>query len=360
MPEKLKDLYMTEPSLRRFASVIAGIYPEFDGHRFISLVFDGGAAEMELMARMRHTTGCLKQVLPASYTQSIAILRKAAPAVKGWEAMCLPDYASLYGLEARSTSLKALETFTRYSTSEFGVRPFLIRDAKPVMAWMKKLAGSKNHHLRRFASEGCRPRLPWAMAIPEFKTDPTLIIPILEQLKSDRSEYVRKSVANNLNDISKDHPQLILKLCRQWQGTSAETDWIIKHGCRTLLKAGNSEAMRLFGFADPKAVVITKLKLDQRKARIGEKANFRFSLQVGGKKPLLIRIEYAVFYAKKNNRISKKVFKISEKTYGPGEYEISRSQSFADRSTRRHVAGKHDISVIVNGVEKARATLLLR
>jgi 3-methyladenine DNA glycosylase AlkC len=360
MAEKLKDHYMTRESIRRFAGVIAEHDGDFDQKRFVSLVFDGGAEEMELMARMRHATTCLKETLPKSYTKAIAILRKAAPTVKGWEAMCLPDYAAMYGLDQQKTSLKALETFTRYSTSEFGVRPFLIRDAEPVMEWMTQLAGSRNHHLRRFASEGCRPRLPWAMAIPEFKSDPGLIFPILERLKSDPSEYVRKSVANNLNDISKDHPGLVLKLCKKWQGASAETDWIIKHGCRTLLKAGDREAMRLFGFADPKRVDVTRMRLSPRSAAIGDAVSFHCSMQVGGRKPQLIRLEYAVYYQKKTKKITKKVFKISEKIYKPGEYEIRRNQSFADMSTRKHAPGKHDIAVIINGVEKARATLLLR
>ena len=354
MAGKLKDLLITRVSLRKFADEIKKQYPAFDRKRFITLVFDGGVEKMELMAKMRHTTECLQKTLPESIKQTGSILKKAAPHVKGWEAFCLPDYFSLYGLEDRKLSLNALATFTKYSSSEFAIRPFLIREPKPVMAWMKKLATDKNHHIRRFASEGCRPRLPWAMAIPGFKKDPGLILPVLERLKADESEYVRKSVANNLNDISKDHPQLVLDICKTWQGHSRATDWIIKHGCRTLLKAGNRQAMRLFGFVNPRAIVIERLKLRERSVRIGEDLNFVFEVKVTSASPVLLRLEYAIYYAKAKNKISKKVFMISEKRYPSGVHPISRKQSFADKSTRKHYPGNHEIAIISNGVEKSR------
>jgi 3-methyladenine DNA glycosylase AlkC len=99
------------------------------------------------------------------------------------------------------------------------------------MRYLYTRAEVQNHDVRRLASEGCRPRLPWAMALPQFRKDPSPALPILEKLKNDESDYVRKSVANNLNEISKDHPQLVLDICERWYGQTANTDWLVKHAC---------------------------------------------------------------------------------------------------------------------------------
>ena len=216
------------------------------------------------MQMARHATECLAQLLPKSYKQAVEILMKAAPEVKGFESFCLPTYVELYGLDHWKYSLPALAAFTKYSSSEFSIRPYIKQDPARAMAFMEELASDHDEKVRRFASEGCRPRLPWAMALPAFKKDPSPILPILEKLKDDDSEFVQKSVANNLNDISKDHPELVLDICERWQGTSKSADWIIKRACRTMLKAGNKRAMLLFGFGNPKSLHIEKLKLRKK------------------------------------------------------------------------------------------------
>jgi 3-methyladenine DNA glycosylase AlkC len=228
------------------------------------------------------------------------------------------------------------------------------------MAFMEELAADEHENVRRFASEGCRPRLPWAMALPEFKKDPSPILPILEKLKDDDSEFVKKSVANNLNDISKDHPELVLDICERWKGSSKNADWIIKRACRTMLKAGNKRAMLLFGFGDPKSLHVEGLKLGRKSAKIGDKVEFTFSLSVKAKKKAKVRLEYVVHFAKAGGKTSKKVFQLIEKTYAPGEHLLKRNHSFVDMSTRKHYPGKHRIVIIVNGVEKADAELMLR
>jgi 3-methyladenine DNA glycosylase AlkC len=359
LPEKLKNMFFTPATIGVMADAIRNSYPEFDAGGFKKAVLTREFTAMELKARMRYTTERLHQFLPASYRRAIGILKKAAPEVKGFEAMCLPDYVELYGLDDWETSLDAMALFTRYSSSEFAVRPFIIQNPKRAMAWMKKLAGDRHENVRRFASEGCRPRLPWAMALPMFKADPSPIFPVLEKLKNDPSEFVRRSVANNLNDISKDHPQRVLELCANWSGRSRNTDWIVKHACRTLLKAGDPRAMRLFGFGDPADITVTGLKPGARQLKIGQKLKFDFTVKVGTKKPCDVRLEYAVTYTKANGKTSQKVFKISEKKYKPGPHRITRNHSFADMSTRRHYPGPHRIAVIVNGVEKAAATVKL-
>lgn len=359
MAEKLKDKYYTPSSINAFAETIKISYPAFDNKRFLGLVIEGGLESKELMAKMRHTTECLRQTLPKSYKKSVGILKKIATDVKTAEALCLPGFVELYGQNDWELSLNALAFFTRYSTSEFAIRPYLIKDPERTMAFMKKLAQDKDPKVRRFASEGCRPRLPWAIAIPSFKKDPSLVLSVLELIKDDDSEYVRKSVANNLNDISKDHPSLLLGLCEQWLGKSKNTDWIIKHACRSMLKAGNRRAMQLFGFGDPKTIAVAGLKLDKKKLNIGEEVQFAFRLQVGTKKACQVRLEYAVYFVKAKGKISKKVFKLAEKAYKPGDYKVSGKHSFSNLSTRKHYTGEHKIAIIVNGIEKTQTKLTL-
>lgn len=359
MAERLKDMFFTPSSVGTMADEIERVYPKFDKKRFLASVLDDHFEGLELKARMRHVTLQLREHLPKRYKTALNVLTKAAPSVKGFEAMCLPDFVELYGLDDWELSLDAMALFTKYSSSEFAIRPFIIEDPKRAMAFLKKLAGDKDPKVRRFASEGCRPRLPWAMAIPAFKKDPTPILPVLEKLKADDSESVRKSVANNLNDISKDHPKLVLDLCERWQGKSDRTDWIVKHACRTMLKAGDSRAMSLFGFGDLNRIRVRDLTLDKTKIAIGKHARFTFTLDVGTKKACDVRVEYAVTFAKAGGKTSKKVFKIHEKKYAPGKHTVAKKHSFVDMSTRKHHPGTHRIAVIVNGVEMAAQSVIL-
>jgi len=357
--ERLKDLYCTPASVEALAGVLERFHPAFDKKRFVDLVLNDDFEGMELKTRMRHTTTCMRETLPRSYAKAISILKKAAPHVKGFEAMCLPDYVELYGLDDWDRSLEALALFTKYSSSEFAIRPFIVKNPERAMAYMKKLAGDKDPKVRRFASEGSRPRLPWATALPLFKKDPGPIIPVLEKLKDDASESVRNSVANNLNDISKDNPDVVLEICRRWQGGSERTDRIIKHACRTMLKTGDNRAMMLFGFGDAKKIDVKKFRFNAPTLKIGGKLRFSFDLVVDTKNPCDVRLEYAVYFSKAKGKTSKKVFKISEKLYEPGTYGITKNHSFVDMSTRKHYPGVHKLTVIVNGVEKAKKRLEL-
>ena len=360
MAERLKDRFFTDDSVRTFTKTMKKHYARFDERKFYELVFCDSFKDMELMEMGRHATECLAQVLPRAYSRAVKILMMAAPETKGFESFCLPTYVELYGLDDWEYSLPAMATFTKYSSSEFSIRPYIKQDAARAMAFLEALASDDDDKVRRFASEGCRPRLPWAMALPDFKKDPSPILPILEKLKDDDSEFVQKSVANNLNDVSKDHPELVLDICERWQGTSKNTDWIIKRACRTMLKAGNARAMRLFGFGDPKSILIEKLEFKKKSVKIGEKVQFSFSLNVKTKKKCKVRLEYIMHFAKASGKESKKVFQIIEKVYAPGSHDLTRSHSFADQSTRKHYPGNHRIAIVVNGVEKADTDISLK
>lgn len=357
MAERLKDMFFTRESVEKFADAIKRHHAPFDKPRFFELMFDASFDEKELLEKMRHTTRCLHDTLPGSYEEALDILIKSAPDVKGFEAMALPDFVATYGLGHWDLSLPALGHFTKYYSSELAIRPFLEKEPEKGMAHMAEWADDKNPNVRRLASEGCRPRLPWAMALPKFKKDPRPILPILEKLKNDDSEDVRRSVANNLNDISKDNPELALEICEKWYGVSEETDKIVKHACRTLLKAGDKRALALFGFGDPSLIEVTNLKLDKRTLSMGEDLHFSFDLSVAGQSK--VRLEYAVYYVKASGKRSKKVFQIMEKSYDKGTYPIKRKQAFQEQTTRKHYAGTHQIAIIANGEEKARASFEL-
>ena len=353
MPEKLKDLFFTDSFVAQLGDAIQRVLPNFDRAKRDHLVFDADWKTRELKERMRHVTECLHETLGREYPEALEILKEVAPSFSGFDTMVFPDYAERYGLDNWDLSLPALAFFTPLCSSEYAIRPFIAQDPARAMEHLYTWAEHDNHHVRRLASEGCRPRLPWGMALPAFKKDPSLILPVLEKLKDDPSGYVRKSVANNLNEISKDHPQLVLDTCERWYGQTANTDWIVKHACRTMLKAGNQRAMHLFGLGETENVSVLNLTLDRRALSIGEELPFTFELRVDTAEACRVRLEYAVQYARPEGKVSRKVFQIKEETFEPGTHLVSRKLSLADQSTRRHYPGQHRISIFVNGAEMA-------
>ncbi|MBW6536733.1 MAG: hypothetical protein K0B11_17130 [Mariniphaga sp.] len=171
--------------------------------------------------------------------------------------------------------------------------------------------------------------------------------------------FVRKSVANSLNDISKDHPELVLELSENWKGKSKNTDWIIKQGCRTLLKQGNKRAMRLFGFTNPGKMHVDNLKLSNDSPAIGDEITFSFDLKMETSSSQKVRLEYIVHYVKSSGKTSSKVFQISETILKKGIHRIKKKHSFANMSTRKHYPGEHKLEVVVNGEVKEEAILEL-
>ncbi|MDD7913699.1 hypothetical protein [Polaribacter ponticola] len=206
--------------------------------------------------------------------------------------------------------------------------------------------------LERLATEGCRPRLPWGIGIPDLKNNPSEILPILENLKNDVSESVRRSVANNLNDISKDNPAVVIDIVKNWRGKTVKVDKLLKHASRTLLKQGNQEIMTLFGFGAVDKIKINSFKIQTPDVKIGEALAFSFDLLNTDIIAAKIRLEYGLYYQKSNGTLAKKVFKISEKVYDKNSTtSIKRKQSFKIITTRKFHIGEHQISIIINGIE---------
>jgi len=199
------------------------------------------------------------------------------------------------------------------------------------------------------------------MALPEFVKDPTPILPILEILRQDKSEYVRKSVANNLNDISKDHPEIVLQIIKRWKGLCKETDWILKHASRTLLKNGEIKALALHGFNPNVKSSVSKLRLEKKNIRIGDSATFSFVVSNQENKEVVLRIEYVITYLTSTGKPSRKIFQVSEKSFAPAQQvNFKRKQRFTDFTTRKHFPGKHRLEIIVNGKVKSECSFTLK
>lgn len=354
----LKDLY-SESFYNHLSHNLTIVLPGFDALAFKKQIFTADFEVKELKERMRHTSVVLHGFFPADYQHTVTVIkqmitqfRKTGIGEDGLAYMFLPDYLEVYGLDDYETSVDALEYTTQFVSCEFAVRPFLLKYGGRMIDQMKAWSKHESYKVRRLASEGSRPRLPWAMAVPIIKKDPGLILPILENLKNDPSEWVRRSVANSLNDIAKDHPNTVLQIAKQWAGISKETDAIIKHGSRTLLKQGHTEILKHYGL-DSEGIHLSDFKILTPDVKIGESLEFTFTVANTNTAAQTVRLEYAIFYRMQNGKPSKKVFKISERTYQPGQQEtINRKQKFVLITTRKFYLGGHQISVIVNGEEK--------
>lgn len=369
MAEPFKNMY-NELFFDRFTKDLKLIINDFDSDKFVSQIMDDEWENREYKQRIVHITTILKKFLPVDYKDAIAKIlelldyaRNTLPDISEIDdtkfglileyGPVLDNYVEQYGLDDYDTSVAAIEKITQFTSCEFSVHPFIIKYPDKMMKQM--LVWSKHEHwgVRRLASEGCRPRLPWAMALPNLKENPAPILPILENLKNDPSRFVRLSVANNLNDIAKDNPEIVIDLVKRWQGESQYVDWIIKHGCRTLLKQGNSEVMKLFGFDSiVKKVKIENFKISKLEVKVGDSLEFSFNLLNSNDKKTKIRLEYGIYYQKANGTLTKKVHKISEKEYtGNSTTPITRRHSFRIVTTRKFHLGLHQVAVIVNGNE---------
>lgn len=366
MAEPLKAMY-NESFLREFGGKLHAAYREFDVEGFISEAMQEPWDTLELKGRMRRITETLGKVLPPRYEDALKVLYAIDEDCVGFPYLIFPDFVEVFGggEEHWELSMAALERFTPKSSAEFAVRPFMLRDPQRMMRQMLVWAQSPDEHVRRLASEGSRPRLPWGQALPVFKRDPAPVLPVLELLKADPSLYVRKSVANNLNDIAKDHPSVVIETARRWIGDNAHTDWIVRHACRSLIRKADPQIMALFGYAaEEEGTPLTSsaaLTVEPEVLRIGDSCELQYALTVREGEPVRIRIEYGIDFVKSGGKTSRKLFLLSDKTV-PGGTSLSgvRTHRWADLTTRKHYPGEHVISLLVNGREVANTTLLLK
>ncbi len=357
MAEPLKNQFGA-PVVRRLADEIAAAYPQFDRRTFVRDALHGFSA-MELLDRGRHIARALRRHLPVDFGKAIDILLATLPAEKvpagGMASFYyLPhtEFVRLFGVDHFADSMRALHALTQVFTSEFALRPFLESRTKATMAQLSKWTRDPTEHVRRLVSEGTRPRLPWAPRLHVFADDPSPVLALLERLKDDPSLYVRRSVANHLNDIGKDHPDRLIDVTGRWmKNASAERRWIVAHALRSSVKKGNPAALAVLGFASTSALRVVARSLTPAKVPLGGKVTVTVSLANPTKHTQRAVVDLIVHFVKANAGTAPKVFKLSNVELAPGQQIVLRKTiSLADMTTRKHYPGRHRVELQSNGV----------
>lgn len=281
-------------------------------------------------------------------------MRSSAPwcqsLTHGFQAVAVTEYVARYGLDDFERSMEALTELTRFGTAEFAIRPFLLQDTERTLAVMRRWTSSADEHIRRLASEGSRPRLPWAWRIPALRDDPTLAAQILEALKADPSPYVRKSVANHLNDIAKDRPDWLLDRLSEWTIDDPHTVWIIRHALRTLIKKGEPRALALIGVGHGASVPVRRFSIEPNVVRLGETIVIEVELASTSPDDQRLVVDYRIHYARAGGKAAAKVFKLRTFDLPAGQTaKLGIRQAIRDFSTRRHYPGRHEVELVVNG-----------
>lgn len=358
MAELLKHIY-NKIFFENYCKALSDTLNPFDSEEFMSKVINDYWENYELKQRMKHLAIITDEYLPTQFKDKVKCILKIIDNLRfqgikdqNLDYIFLADIITMHGLDNLNTSIQAIENITKFTSFEFAGRQFLIQYPEIFMNQMHEWSKHDHPSVRRYASEGCRPRLPWGLQLKQFVCDPSPILPILDNLKDDPSEYVRKSVANNLNDISKDHPDIVIDIIKNWKGNSKNTDWILKQASRTLLKKGHSEVLELFGTSSNTAFKLTHFKIDKDRISLGETITFQFDLLNKEESAAKFRVEYLIDFVKSNGQRSKKIFKICEIIIEPGQtLKSTKKHKFIDLTTRKHYIGTHKIAIIVNGVE---------
>jgi 3-methyladenine DNA glycosylase AlkC len=358
MSSNLKDIFQKE-SVQTIATSIAKIYPNFAQENFVAEIAPQ-LKKHELKGRVKLISTKLRDHLPKDIDTSLSIFIRAVKSEKnptgvhGFLAWPFTQYIEDFCLENFDSSMEAMKEITQTMSAEFAIRPFLIKYPEKSLSILKKWSKSNNFHVRRLVSEGTRPRLPWGQRLSLFQKDPTICIELLRTLKNDPEIYVRKSVANHLNDISKDHPDFLVKELKSWlKEGNKEIEWIARHASRTLLKSGHKGALSLFGYSESQLQNI-KFSLSTKKIKVGDSIEMKFSANTSQKSACLI--DYRIHLVRANGKKSIKVFKWAKKNLLPSEkIQITKKHSFKKITTRRYYPGKHLIEVQVNGMLVAKA-----
>lgn len=339
----LKDMY-TKEALAELARSFAEVEADFPRSFFLAEVIKGDWEVLSLRQRQERLARVLVTCLDRSFEQVAVFLEVLGARVQGFRYLFLPDVVALFGLTHVEASMKALTVLTESSSAEFAIRPFLRQDFSRTFRQMQLWSLSENEHQRRLASEGLRPNLPWGKKIPDLDQYRLEIWELLETLKADSSLYVRKSVANHLNDWTRTHPEEVLDLLEAWQGCSPETDWIVKRAARTLLKVGHPRALALFGYRSREDLerVFWNFPLKIRK---GERMLLDYEVEVAQKGPL--RLELQVDFRRPTGRVSQKSFMLKDRE--AASLRGTWSYDWVDKTTRKHWDGPHALRLLLNG-----------
>ena len=377
MAEPLKNLYGVEVP-RRIAAMISQAHPVFDAQKFLDYVLPDYEA-LELMPRGWHMADGLHHALPKDYEKAIDILLASLPpprpdvavnsATEDREVNTLAPFLFMphtffvarYGLAHFEASMRAQYELTQRFTAEFSIRPFLLEHTRQTLSKLESWLDDPSEHVRRLISEGTRPRLPWAGRLPAFQKDPAPVLELLDALKDDSSLYVRRSVANNLNDIGKDNPDIMLNTAERWlRDAPAPRAWLVKHALRVAVKDAHPRALALMGFGQQAQVQINDASVSPASVREGDSVTLSCSVQSLASVPQSLLIDFVVHYVKANSSTRAKVFKLTACELAAGEQiSLRKRLSLAAMTTRQHYAGEHRVELLINGQHVALGSFML-
>ena len=326
--------------------------------------------QLELKDRVRHLITVMNVHLPSSFPETAYILSELK---EHWPrdhdeendyyfaAWPIVDYVAKHGLNHPDIALPLLRYLTPLFSAEFAIRSFLEVHPEQTYNQMQMWCLDSDEHVRRLASEGIRPRLPWGKHLPQYIENPAPVISLLENLKDDPSDYVRRSVANNLNDISKDHPELVIETCKAWQGQKVTArEWVIRHATRTLVKEGHPGVFPLLGFTPKPQLQVSAPMLSSTHLILGDSLGIEAQVSSLSKHKQYVVIDYAVHYMRSNGKTTAKVFKWKNLRLKPGQtVTLQKSHPFKKVTTRRHYPGAHKIEILVNGKHASESTFEL-
>jgi 3-methyladenine DNA glycosylase AlkC len=346
---------INQETLKKLSCEISSVYPEFQGKKLLKI--SEQLMLLELKERVMLVANCLRELLPEDYLRALSILVQVMEKdnLKGFELWPFSEYIGRFGLEHFKESLMAMVILTSRFTAEFAVRPFILKNHIKVLKFLMKCTQHKNFHVRRWASEGSRPLLPWGERLPLFIMDPTHTLHLLEKLKYDPELYVRKSVANHLNDISKNHPQIVVEVIRSWISHCPEVhldkvEWIQRHALRTLIKKGYAPALTLMGVSGRGRVEVLDLSLNQDAYALHDKLIFNLKLRSISKMEEKFIIDYKIDFVKANGSKGVKTFKLKSLRLSPGEIIIlHKTHSLKPITTMKYYTGTHHLMIQVNG-----------
>ncbi|MEH6605464.1 MAG: hypothetical protein V7711_07785 [Pseudomonadales bacterium] len=350
---------LAKPAVQRMASALEQLLPDFERKKFTSRALKG-LDKLELKERVSHLIEVLHGVFPPDFIET-AVLLKQLPAAwnygnpddafRGFAAWPFIDYVGVHGLSQPEAALDTLKELTSMFSAEFAIRPFLIAHPEICQKHLDAWVNNEDDHLRRLVSEGTRPRLPWGMQLKPFIIDPSPNLPLLEILKDDDSLYVRRSVANHLNDIAKDHPDLVIDICKRWYtDASPEVHWVIKHATRTLVKAGHPDVFPLLGYSTNLQLAKLGIQLTKDRLQLGEPLNFEIALKSTSANNQKMVIDFAIHFVKANGLQKAKVFKLKSVDLAPHQTLIlTKSHPIKPISTRKYYSGKHKLEILANG-----------
>lgn len=334
------------------AAQLRGAWPDFPSRRFESDA-TAGLADLSLMQRIHHIAAALGQALPPSFSDAAAVLDRAvdSPGFTGWMTQPCGFYVAEHGLNEPHLALPLLARLSPLFSSEWPIRPFIEHHPEITFGYLREWARDEDEHVRRLVSEGTRPRLPWATRLRGLIDDPAPSIALLDLLVEDPSDYVRRSVANHLNDIAKDHPALAVETARRWLAGGGEPGaWVARHGLRTLVKRGDPGALALLGFDHGSSVRLDGLTVTPARLPIGGEVTIEFTLSTDDG-PVRAVVDYLVHHAGARGARAARVFKLSNRTIRPGQPQtITRGHAFRQVSVRRLYPGPHRIEIQVNGL----------